>query len=312
LEGRTLGFGLSRILATSSTNQGQRQAMTQEIINRVTGGPLNRRAFAMTSLATGFALSVQPIAASALSTDATGLEAGEVKIPVSDGEMPAYRAMPAKGTKLGTILVIHEIFGVHEWIKDVTRRFAKAGYLAVAPDLYARQGDATKYTDIKTLIAELVSKVGDASVLSDLDATAKWSAANGGDGAKVGVTGFCWGGRATWMYTAHNPDVKAGVAWYGGLAKRPTDPRPVQPVDVAEKIKGRVLGLYGELDTGIPVSEVEQMRAALKAAGDTKSEIVVFPGANHGFLADYRPSYNEAAAKDGWKRALDWFKAHGV
>lgn len=286
--------------------------MTQEIINRVTGAPISRRAFAMTSLASGFALSVQPISAATLTTDAAGLEAGEVKIPVSDGEMPAYRAMPAKGTKLGTILVIHEIFGVHEWIKDVTRRFAKAGYLAVAPDLYARYGDATKYTDFKTLIAELVRKVGDDTVLSDLDATAKWSASNGGDGDKIGVTGFCWGGRGTWMYTAHNPNVKAGVAWYGGMAKKENDPRPVQPIALADKMKGRVLGLYGELDKGIPVSEVDQMRAALTAAGDTKSEIVVFPGADHGFLADYRPSYNEAAAKDGWKRALDWFKAHGV
>jgi len=286
--------------------------MTHDTMDRISKQPLSRRTFAMTSLATGFALSVQPVAASVITTDAAGLEAGEVKIKVRDGEMPAYRAMPAKGAQLGTILVIHEIFGVHEWIKDVSRRFAKAGYLAVAPDLYARHGDATKYTDVKALIAELVRKVGDESVLSDLDATAAWAAANGGDGKKLGVTGFCWGGRATWMYTGHNPEVKAGVAWYGGMVKKETDPRPVQPVDVAGKMKGRVLGLYGELDKGIPVADVETMRAALQAAGDTKSEIVVFPGADHGFLADYRPSYNEAAAKDAWKRAHDWFKAHGV
>ncbi len=273
---------------------------------------MNRRGFAMTGLATGFALAVQPVAATTIATDASGLDAGEVKIPVADGEMPAYRAMPAKGTKLGTILVVHEIFGVHEWIKDVCRRFAKAGYLAVSPDLYARYGDATKIADFKTLIDTIVRKAEDETVLSDLDATAKWAAGNGGDAARLGVTGFCWGGRATWMYTAHNPNIKAGVAWYGSMTKHANDTRPVHPIDLAGKMKGRVLGLYGELDKGIPVSEGEEMRAALKAAGDTKSEIVVYPGADHGFLADYRPSYNEAAAKQAWPRALEWFKTHGV
>lgn len=273
---------------------------------------MNRRGFAMTSLATGFALAVQPVAASTIATDASGLEAGEVKIPVADGRMPAYRAMPAKGTKLGTILVVHEIFGVHEWIKDVCRRFAKAGYLAVSPDLYARYGDATKVADIKTLVETIVRKAVDETVLSDLDATAKWAAGNGGDAGRLGVTGFCWGGRATWMYTAHNPGIKAGVAWYGSMTKHANDMRPVHPIDLAAKMKGRVLGLYGELDKGIPVSEGDEMRAALKAAGDTKSEIVVYPGADHGFLADYRPSYNEAAAKQAWPRALEWFKTHGV
>ena len=286
--------------------------MTQEIINRVTGMPINRRTFAITSLATGFALSVQPIAASAITTDASGLEAGEVKIPVADGEIPAYRAMPAKGTNLRTVIVIQEIFGVHEWIKDVCRRFAKEGYLAVAPSLYSRVGDPTKYTDIKQLVTEVVSKVDDTIVLSDLDSTAKWAAANGGDAAKVGVTGFCWGGRQTWLYTAHNPNVKAGVAWYGHMVRAPNDTKPKHPVEVAAEMKGRVLGLYGALDKGIGSNQIDAMRAALKAAGDTKSEIVVYPDADHGFLADYRPSYNEAAAKDGWKRALEWFKAHGV
>lgn len=273
---------------------------------------MSRRGFAMTGLATGFALAVQPVAATTIATDASGLDAGEVKIPVADGEMPAYRAMPTKGTKLGTILVVHEIFGVHEWIKDVCRRFAKAGYLAVSPDLYARYGDATKIADFKILIDTIVRKAVDESVLSDLDATAKWAAGNGGDPARLGVTGFCWGGRATWMYTAHNPDIKAGVAWYGSMTKHANDTRPVHPIDLAAKMKGRVLGLYGELDKGIPVSEGDEMRAALKAAGDTRSEIVVYPGADHGFLADYRPSYNEAAAKQAWPRALEWFKTHGV
>jgi carboxymethylenebutenolidase len=273
---------------------------------------LNRRGFAMTSLATGFALSVQPVAATVITTDASGLEAGEVKIPVADGQIPAYRAMPAKGAKLGTILIVHEIFGVHEWIKDICRRFAKAGYLAVAPDLYARYGDATKISDFKTLIDTIVRKAGDDQVLSDLDATAKWAGVNGGDASKLAVTGFCWGGRATWMYTAHNPNIKAGVAWYGSMTKHANDQRPVHPIDVADKIKGRVLGLYGELDKGIPVSEAEEMRAKLKSVGDTKSEIVIYQGADHGFLADYRPAYNETAAKLAWPRALDWFKAHGV
>lgn len=284
--------------------------------NKHASGPqdlvLDRRAFAVTALGAGFALSVQPVSAETITTDATGLTAGEVKIPVSDGEIPAYRAMPASKTNLPTILVVQEIFGIHEWIKDVCRRFAKLGYLAVAPSLYARQGDATKYTDIQKLVSELVMKVEDEPVLSDLDATAKWAAGNGGNPAKLGVTGFCWGGRIAWLYTAHNPNIKAGVAWYGGLVGKGDHPRPMQAETLAGKMQGRVLGLYGGLDKGITAEDVEAMRAALKAAGDTKSEIVVFPEAEHGFLADYRPSYNEAAAKAGWSKALEWFKAHGV
>ena len=285
--------------------------MTEEIIKRVTGTPLNRRAFAVTSLATGFALSVQPISAATITTDASGLETGEAKIPVADGEIPAYFAKPAKGTKLKTVIVIQEIFGVHEWIKDVCRRFAKEGYLAVAPSLYSRQGDPLAYTDIQKLVSEIVMKVDDKVVLTDLDSTAKWAAGNGGDPAKVGVTGFCWGGRQTWLYTAHNPNVKAGVAWYGGLVRKEGNTQPKHPVDVAAQLKGRVLGLYGELDKGITLEHIEAMRAAIKAANDT-SEIIVFPGADHGFLADYRPQYNEAAAKDGWAKCLAWFKSHGV
>jgi carboxymethylenebutenolidase len=273
---------------------------------------LNRRKFAVTALGTGFALAVQPVSAATITTDASGLTAGEVKIPVSDGEIPAYRAMLAGKTNLPTILVVQEIFGVHEWVKDVCRRFAKLGYLAVAPSLYARQGDATTYTDIKKLVDEIVMKVEDEPVLSDLDATAKWAASNGGNADKVGVTGFCWGGRIVWLYTAHNPNVKAGVAWYGGLVPKGDHARPMQAVSLADKMKGRVLGLYGGLDKGITAEDVEAMRGALKTAGDTKSEIVVFPEAEHGFLADYRPSYNEAAAKAGWTKCLDWFKAHGV
>lgn len=285
--------------------------MAEEIIKRVTGAPLNRRAFAVTSLATGFALSVQPISAATITTDASGLETGEAKIPVADGEIPAYFAKPAKGTKLKTVIVIQEIFGVHEWIKDICRRFAKEGYLAVAPSLYSRQGDPLAYTDIQKLVSEIVMKVDDNVVLTDLDSTAKWAAGNGGDPAKVGVTGFCWGGRQTWLYTAHNPNVKAGAAWYGGLVRKEGNTQPKHPVEVAAQLKGRVLGLYGELDKGITLEHVEAMRAAIKAAND-KSEIIVFPGADHGFLADYRPQYNEASAKEGWAKCLAWFKSHGV
>jgi len=284
--------------------------------NKHASGPqdvvLDRRKFAVTALGAGFALSVQPISAGTIATDASGLTAGEVKIPVSDGEIPAYRAMPAGGQNLATILVVHEIFGVHEWVKDICRRLAKQGYLAVAPYLYARQGDAAQYTDIQKLVGELVSKVGDDGVMSDLDATAKWSAGNGGNAAKLGITGFCWGGRITWLYTARNANIKAGVAWYGGLVPREGDTRPKHPVDIAGDIKGRVLGLYGGLDKGIVAAHIEAMRSALKAAGDSKSEITVFAEADHGFLADYRPSYNEAAAKAGWAKCLEWFKAHGV
>jgi carboxymethylenebutenolidase len=285
--------------------------MSQDIIDRA-GLAINRRAFAVTSLATGFALSVQPISAAVIATDAVGLETGEVKIPVADGEIPAYWAKPAKGAKLGTILVVQEIFGVHEWIKDICRRFAKEGYFAVAPALYARQGDPTTYTDIQKLVSEIVAKVDDTVVMTDLDATAKWAAANGGDASRIGVTGFCWGGRITWLYTAHSTSVKAGVAWYGRMVRPDGNTQPKHPVEVAANLKGRVLGLYGELDKGIPLTQVEAMRAVLKAAGDTKCEIVVFPGADHGFLADYRPTYHEASARDGWARCVKWFKASGV
>lgn len=276
------------------------------------GSGVDRRAVLATTFSAGFALSVQPLAASVIATDANGLEAGDIRIPVSDGTIPAYQARPAGGRNLPVVIVIQEIFGIHEWIRDVCRRFAKEGYLAVAPYLYSRQGDALAYTDIKKLVEEVVSKVDDIVVISDLDATVAWAGKNGGDAARVAVTGFCWGGRQTWLYTAHSAQVKAGVAWYGQMVRREGNTAPKHPVEVAAGIKGRVLGLYGELDKGIPLTQVDAMRAALKAAGDTKSEIVVYPGADHGFLADYRPMYNEAAAKDAWARCLAWFKSHGV
>ena len=273
---------------------------------------IDRRRVLVTSLTAGFALSVQPVAASTIVTDAGGLEAGDVQIPVADGQIPGYRARPQGGDKLPVVIVIQEIFGIHEWIKDICRRFAKAGYLAVAPYLYSRQGDATAYADIRSLVEQVVSKVDDTVVLSDLDATITWAVKQGGDAGRVGVTGFCWGGRQTWLHVAHNPQVKAGVAWYGQLVRREGNMAPRHPVEVAAGLKGRVLGLYGELDKGIPLTQVDAMRAALREAADSGCEIIVYPGADHGFLADYRPSYNEAAARDAWARCLQWFKAKGV
>jgi carboxymethylenebutenolidase len=270
-----------------------------------------RREFVMTTLATGFAAAVQPVAASTqITTDTKGLAAGDVKIPVKDGEMPAYRAMPEGGRNLATILVVQEIFGVHEHIKDVCRRLAKAGYLAIAPELYARQGDVSKLKSIDE-IRPIVAKVPDAQVMSDLDATAAWAAKNGGDAAKLGITGFCWGGRITWMYAAHNQKVKAGVAWYGRVVGDASEMTPKHPIDVAKDINAPVLGLYGGADAGIPNDTVDRMREALKAAGK-KSEIHTYADMPHAFHADYRPSYRKEAAEDGWKRLLAWFKKQGV
>ncbi len=275
-------------------------------------GEVTRRGFVVTSLTTGFALAIQPIQAqTAITTDANGLTAGEVKIPVKDGEIPAYRAMPAGKKNLPVVLVVQEIFGVHEHIKDVVRRFAKAGYLAVAPEMYARQGDVSKLQNIAE-IRPIVSKVPDEQVMSDLDSAAAWAKKNGGSD-KLAITGFCWGGRVVWLYAAHNPKLKAGVAWYGQVTP-PQTVNPLQPqaaIELVPQMKAPVLGLYGGKDTGIPVANVEKMREALKAA-KKPSEIVIYPDAQHGFHADYRPSYDKASAQDGWKRLLDWFKKNGV
>jgi carboxymethylenebutenolidase len=274
---------------------------------------LTRREMMMTTLAVGFAAATLPVHADTLiTTGAEGLTAGEVKIPVADGEIPAYRAMPATGSAFPVVLVVQEIFGVHEHIKDVCRRFAKEGYCAIAPELYARQGDVSKLTDYREIFAQVVSKVPDAQVMSDLDAAVAWAAkTNIGDPARVAVTGFCWGGRITWLYAAHNPRLKAGVAWYGRLTGQATELQPKYPLDVAADLKAPVLGLYGEKDSGIPLEDVEKMRAAL-AAAKQPSQIVVFPEAPHGFHADYRPSYREAAARDGWAQCLAWFRRNGV
>lgn len=276
----------------------------------------SRREFVLTSLITGFALAVQPInAQDKITTDDKGLIAGEIKIPVSDGEIPAYRAMPAKGNNFPVVLVVQEIFGVHEWIKDICRRFAKLGHLAIAPELYARQGDPSKYTDIQKLIAEIVAKVPDSQVMADLDAAVVYARKNKGDRKKLAITGFCWGGRITWLYAAHNPQVKAGGAWYGTLQPRPNQPKnpnqPTFPIDVAANLKTPILGLYGGLDTGIPLDTIEAMRKEL-AKGKSGSEIIVYPEAKHGFHADYRDSYNKQASTDAWSKLNNWFKKHGA
>ncbi|MGI9246795.1 MAG: dienelactone hydrolase family protein [Steroidobacteraceae bacterium] len=274
---------------------------------------LTRRDVLVNSLAAGFALAVQPVAADTITTSAEGLTAGEVRIPTADLEIPAYRAMPALGRDFPTVLVVQEIFGVHEHVRDLCRRLARQGYLAVAPELYARQDDVSRIEDWKQIMSEVVSRVPDAQVMSDLEATVAWAGRSGrGDTKRVAVTGFCWGGRITWLYAAHSSAVRAGVAWYGRLTGERTPLQPRHPVDVAGELKAPVLGLYGGQDQGIPLADVEQMRAALARAGNRSSEIVVFPDAPHGFLADYRRSYQAKAAGEAWSQCLAWFRRHGV
>jgi len=274
----------------------------------------DRRSFVKTAVGSGFAAAVLPVTAQTIKTDSDGLTVGEVTVTVGDFKMPVYRAQPAGKTNLPVVLVISEIFGVHEHIADVARRFAKAGYLAIAPEMFVRQGDAQSYGEIAKLIAEVISKVPDAQVMGDLDACVTWAKANGGDTSRLGITGFCWGGRITWLYSAHNPGVKAGVAWYGRLVGNPSELTPKHPVDLAGSLNGPVLGLYGGADTGIPLDTVDKMKAALAAgsASAKKSEFVVYKEAPHAFHADYRPSYRKEAADDGWNRCLAWFKTHGV
>ena len=274
-----------------------------------------RRDFVRVAVGSGFAAAVLPVTAQTIKTDSAGLTVGEVTIPVGDFKMPAYRAMPANATgKLPVVLVVSEIFGVHEHIADVARRFAKLGYLAIAPELFVRQGDAGSYGEISKLMAEVVSKVPDAQVMGDLDACIAWAAGNGGDTQRVGITGFCWGGRITWLYAAHSNKVKAAVAWYGRLVGATGPLNPAQPIDLVGKLNAPVLGLYGGEDQGIPVASVEQMKAALinGSAAARKAQFVVYPGAQHAFHADYRPSYNKDSAEDGWKRCVAWFKANGA
>ena len=274
-----------------------------------------RRTALKAALGVGYAAAVTPIMAqSVIKTSTEGLTHGEVTIDVKGFKMPAYRAMPAGKKNLPVVLVLSEIFGVHEHIADVANRFARAGYLAIAPELFVRQGDAQSYGEIAKLMAEVISKVPDAQVAGDLDAAVAWAGANGGDLSRVGVTGFCWGGRQTWLYAAHNKSIKAGVAWYGRLVGTQNELTPKNPIDLTAQLHGPVLGLYGGADTGIPLDSVDKMKAAL-ASGNVAakaSQFVVYPDAPHAFHADYRPSYRKEAAEDGWKRCLAWFKQHGV
>lgn len=273
---------------------------------------LTRREFVASGLAAGFALAVRPVSAETIRTDTDGLEAGPVEVPAGDIDLPAYVAAPRGGGPFPVVLVVQEIFGVHEHIRDVCRRLAKQGYLAVAPELYVRQGDVAQLSDIGEIIRTVVAKVPDAQVMADLDATVAWAADSGrGDVERLGITGFCWGGRIVWMYAAHNPRLKAGVAWYGRLVGEASDLTPSHPVDVADGLHAPVLGLYGAADSGIPNETVERMRAALRAA-ESPSEIVLYPGTPHGFHADYRASFRKQEAEDGWQRLLAWFKQHGV
>ena len=273
--------------------------------------PLARRGMLMTSLISGFTLAVAPVEAQVIHTDTIGINGGEVKIPVADGEMPGYAAKPNGAGPFPIVLVNEEIFGVHEHIKDLCRRLAKAGYLAVAPEIYARQGDLSKMTDVSQIVSQVISKKPDAEMLSDLDAAVAWAGKNGGDLGRLGITGFCRGGRNTWFYAAHNPQVKAAVAWYGPIKGAPSDIQPKTVADIAGDLRAPLLGLYGGQDTGIAVPDVEAAAAKARAAGKTV-EIHVYPDAPHGFNADYRPSYKKADAEDGWSRMLAWFKKYGV
>lgn len=281
-------------------------------------GPTRRVALKV-ALGAGYAATAVPIMAqTAIKTPNTGLSEGSEVFDLDGSTVAVYFAKPAGKTNLPIVLVVQEIFGVHAYIADVCRRLANAGYFAIAPDLYTRQGDATKYTDIGKLLSEVVSKVPDAQVMGDLDATVQWAANNDGNPKKLAVTGFCWGGRITWLYSAHNKNVGAGVAWYGRLVGESTALTPKHPVDVASMLNAPVLGLYGGEDGGIPLTTVNQMKEALATAGSKgnkaakASEFVVYRTAPHAFHADYRPSYRKEAAEDGFVRALAWFKAHGV
>ena len=274
----------------------------------------SRRGFIATTVGGGFAAAVLPVSAQTIRTRSDGLMAGEVTIPAGDFKMPAYRAMPAGKTGLPVVLVVSEIFGVHEHIADVARRFAHLGYLAIAPELFVRQGDAQSYGEIARLISEVIAKVPDAQVMGDLDACVAWAGANGGDTKRLGITGFCWGGRIAWLYAAHSAKLKAGVAWYGRLVGEPNALQPKNPIDLVAGLQAPVLGLYGGADAGIPLDTVGKMKAALATGSKAarQSEFVIFPEAPHAFHADYRPSFRKAAAEEGWQRCVAWFKTHGV
>ena len=273
--------------------------------------PLARRGFVMTGLIAGFTLAVEPVEAQVVHTDAAGLVAGETQVPVADGHLPGYFAKPAGAGPFPVVLVVEEIFGVHEYIKDTCRRLAKLGYLAVSPELYARIGDLSKMSDVGQIIRDVISKAPDATMLTDLDSTVAWAAANGGDTARLGITGFCRGGRDVWLYATHNPHLKAAVAWYGPVNDGTSPIQPKTATDLAAELDCPLLGLYGAKDPGIKPADVEAAAAKARAAGKTV-DIVVYPDAGHGFHADYRPTYVQDAATNGWGRMLAWFKKYGV
>ncbi len=289
---------------------------TQALLGgRTDAAGATRRTALKAALGVGYAAAAAPIMAqTAIKTPVTGLVSGEVTIDVNGFKMPAYRSAPAGKTGLPVVLVISEIFGVHEYIADVTRRLAQAGYMAIAPELFVRQGDPNEYGELAKLQAEIISKVPDAQVMGDLDACVAWAAANGGNTDKLAITGFCWGGRITWLYAAHQPKLKAGVAWYGRLVGQATAQTPLHPLALVGKLKAPVLGLYGGADTGIPLDTVDKMKAELAQgpAAAKASEFVVYPEAPHAFHADYRGSYRKGPAEDGWQRLLAWLKRNGV
>jgi len=294
--------------------------MREDIVNSIPDAPVwDRREFFVTSIfaAGAFGLAAQStLAQTQIKTDAVGLTVGEVKIPVADGEIPAYCALPEKkGQKYPVVLVIHEIFGVNEWVQDVCRRFAKVGYMAIAPALYARQGEIKDLKDPREINRQVYSKIPDKQAMSDLDSCVAWAAKNSGDIRKLSITGFCWGGRIVWIYSEHNPNVKAGAAWYGRLTAAPNSPvntlQPANAIDHVADLKAQVIGFYGGLDTSIPADSIQKMRDEL-AKYKSKSEINVYPNAKHGFFADYRDSYNKEAAEDAWPKLLAWFKKYGA
>ena len=300
-------------------NQDQKNDFNALLPGDSTEAGASRRTALKAALGVGYAAAAMPLMAqTAIKTSAEGLRTGQTTFEVNGFKVPAVYAAPAGKTNLPVILIVQEIFGVHEYIADTARRFAQAGYLAIAPELFARQGDPTKYGEMAKLQAEVVSKVPDEQVMADLDGAVKWASANGGDLKKVGITGFCWGGRITWLYASQSKNVKAGVAWYGRLVGTASALQPKHPLDLAAQINAPVLGLYGGQDAGIPLTAVDQMKAALADAGSKgnaaakASEFVIYPDAPHAFHADYRPSFRKEAAEDGFKRALAWFKTHGV
>ncbi len=287
----------------------------QEFDSLVPAQGFDRRSFLVTSLGVGFALATQPVAAqTAIRTDAAGLVEGEVKVPVHDGEMVAYRAAPAGVAKAPVVLLVSEIFGVHEYIRDTARRLAKLGYFVIAPELFARQGDPRKIESVAEIIEKISGRTPDAQVMKDLDASVAWAAKQGADTQRLAITGFCWGGRITWLYSAHNPALKAGVAWYGRLVGTINEFTPRHPTDLVGELRAPVLGLYGGVDTGIPLETVDAMEAALKTGSPAAraSQIHLYDNAPHAFHADYRPSYRKEEAEDGWRRMLAWFRQNGV